>query len=89
MLTAPCGGLRLVHPDADVGIARAAAAFGTIDIASTVSGQTLEEIAAATSAPKWFQLHKLGGRAGLERLVELAAAHIHHSAYTDFRHFRP
>jgi isopentenyl diphosphate isomerase/L-lactate dehydrogenase-like FMN-dependent dehydrogenase len=72
VLTAPCGGLKLVHADADVGIARAAAGLGTIDIASSVSGHTLEEIAASTQAPKWFQLYKLGGRAGLERLVERA-----------------
>lgn len=74
VLTAPCGGLKLVHPEADIGSARAAAAAGTVDIASSVSGQTLEEIAASTTALKWFQLYKLSGRAGMEQLVRRAAA---------------
>jgi isopentenyl diphosphate isomerase/L-lactate dehydrogenase-like FMN-dependent dehydrogenase len=73
VLTAPCGGLKLVHPEADVGAARAAASVGTVHIASSVSGHSLEQIAAGSDGPKWFQLYKLGGRAGLEQLVERAA----------------
>jgi isopentenyl diphosphate isomerase/L-lactate dehydrogenase-like FMN-dependent dehydrogenase len=70
ILTAPCGGLRQIHPAGDVGVSRAAAELGTMHVPSTASGHTVEEIAAATSAPKWFQLYSMWSRAGMERLVE-------------------
>jgi len=58
VLTAPIGALSLVHPDADVGVARAAAALGLTSVQSTVSSTTLEEVAAATpDAPRWYQLY--------------------------------
>jgi L-lactate dehydrogenase (cytochrome) len=74
VLTAPCGGMKLVHPDGDVGVARAAAAAGTIHIASSVSGFSLEEIAKGSPGPLWFQLYRMRGRAGLENLVYRAKA---------------
>src|SRR5262245_36372918 len=45
VLTAPCGGMKLVHPEADIGVAKAAAAAGTIHVASSASGFSLEDIA--------------------------------------------
>src|SRR5690242_13568088 len=33
VITAPCGGLRLVHPEGDLGVARGSSAMGTIDVA--------------------------------------------------------
>lgn len=72
ILTAPCGGMKLVHPEADVGVARAAAAAGTIHVASSASMCTLEEIAEQSDGPNWFQLYRYHGRAGMEALVHRA-----------------
>jgi len=73
ILTAPCGGLRQLHPEGDLGVARAAARAGTVQITSSASGHTLEEIA-AIDGPKWFQLYRFWGRQGMESLVGRAQA---------------
>jgi L-lactate dehydrogenase (cytochrome) len=74
VLTAPCGGLRLIHPEADIGVARAAAAAGTIGVASSASGFSLEEIAESSPDRHWFQLYRFMGRPGMENLVNRAKA---------------
>jgi L-lactate dehydrogenase (cytochrome) len=74
VLTAPCGGMKLVHPDADLGVARAAAAAGTMHVASSVSGFSLEEIAQGSPGQHWFQLYRFQGREGMENLVTRAKA---------------
>lgn len=73
LLTAPCGGLKLIHPQADLGAARGAAAARTIHVASSASGVPLEEIA-EVPGPKWFQLYRYHGRRGMENLVHRAQA---------------
>src|SRR5919199_5775373 len=58
VLTAPVGVLGLVHPDADLAVARAAAGLGLASGLSTASSTTLEGVAApAPDAPRWFQLY--------------------------------
>ena len=58
VVLAPCGLVRLMHPDGAAGAARAAAARGTISVLSTVAGAPLEKVAtAAPGAPMWFQLY--------------------------------
>jgi len=58
VLTAPIGVLGLVHPDADLAVARAAAALGLTSVLSTASSTTLEDVAAAApDASRWFQLY--------------------------------
>jgi L-lactate dehydrogenase (cytochrome) len=74
VMTAPCGGMRLVHPEGDIGLVKAAADFGICHIASSVSGFPLEEIAASHPGPKWFQLYRLGSRPLMESLVHRAQA---------------
>ena len=74
VLTAPCGGMRLIHPEGDLGVARAAAAAGTMHVASSASGFSLEELAESTPEPHWFQLFRLMGRPGMENLVKRAKA---------------
>jgi isopentenyl diphosphate isomerase/L-lactate dehydrogenase-like FMN-dependent dehydrogenase len=54
---APIGVQTIAHPDGELAVARAAAAVGLTMCVSTVSGHTLEDIAAAGDAPKWFQLY--------------------------------
>jgi lactate 2-monooxygenase len=58
VIAAPIGVLELAHPDADLGIARAAAALGIPYVASNQASIALEETFAATpGAPHWFQLY--------------------------------
>lgn len=57
-LTAPIGVLSMAHPDADLAVARAAAARGWPMIISNQASYSMEEIAeAAPGAPRWFQLY--------------------------------
>ncbi len=74
VLLAPCGLVRLLHPDAAAGAARAAAAAGTISVLSTVAGVPMEEVAAASAGPKWFQLYASGGREEAAELMDRASA---------------
>ena len=75
VMTAPCGGMRLLHPDGDIGIANAAAKAGTISVVSSASCYTLEEIAeASTGGPKWFQLYRFFSGELMESLVHRAQA---------------
>jgi lactate 2-monooxygenase len=54
---APIGVQSIVHPDGELAVARAAAGVGLTMTVSTASAFPLEEIAAAGTAPKWFQLY--------------------------------
>jgi L-lactate dehydrogenase (cytochrome) len=73
ILLAPCGLVRLLHPDGPTGIARAAAARGTISVLSTHAGVPLEHVASTTGGTKmWFQLYSSGGITDAESLVERA-----------------
>ena len=74
VLLAPCGLVRVIHPDAGPGVARAAANQGTLCVLSTVAGSSLEDVVASSSGPLWFQLYASGGRSELEVLVDRARA---------------
>jgi lactate 2-monooxygenase len=57
-LLAPIGVLGIVHPDADLAAARAAAAAGVPFVVSTAASRSLEAVAEAMGqAPRWFQLY--------------------------------
>lgn len=57
VLTAPCALNRLAHPDGELAVARATASAGVIQVLSTVSSTSLEEVAAASNGKRWFQLY--------------------------------
>jgi L-lactate dehydrogenase (cytochrome) len=58
LLLAPIGVQKVVHPDGELGTARAAATLGLPMIASTASAFSMEEIAeAGGEAPRWFQMY--------------------------------
>jgi len=54
---APVGVQGIVHEQAELAVARAAAALGMPMVLSTVSSYTLEDVMAAGDGPKWFQLY--------------------------------
>lgn len=74
ILTAPCGMLRIIHPDAESGVARAAAGVGTTSIVSAMAGTDLDSVAAGLPEDQkpWFQLYALGGRRGTDWLLQRA-----------------
>ncbi len=57
VMLAPIGVLSIVHPDAEPAAARAAGRLGVPFIASTASSTPMEEVAAAGTGPKWYQLY--------------------------------
>ena len=74
LLLSPVGFARMLHREGDVAGARAADAAGTLFTLSSMSGHSMDDVAAATTRPPWFQLYFLGGRPGAERLAERAGA---------------
>jgi isopentenyl diphosphate isomerase/L-lactate dehydrogenase-like FMN-dependent dehydrogenase len=71
---APVAALRMFHPEGGKASARAASAAGTICVTSTSVGNSVEEIAAACSGPKWFQLYVPSDRELARQLVKRAEA---------------
>ncbi|MGA7631208.1 MAG: alpha-hydroxy acid oxidase [Terriglobales bacterium] len=74
ILLAPVGYCRVLHPDGEVGAARAAGVAGTACILSTVSGHRLEDVKAASAGPMWYQLYLTGGREAGENALRRARA---------------
>jgi isopentenyl diphosphate isomerase/L-lactate dehydrogenase-like FMN-dependent dehydrogenase len=73
LLVAPVAFQRLVDPDGEVAMARAAAAAETIMCLSTIATSRPSEIAAeAPAAPRWFQLYCFRDRAVTRALVDEA-----------------
>lgn len=74
IMLAPVAALRMFHPEGGKAAARAAAATGTICVTSTSVGNSVEEIAAASTGPKWFQLYVPSDRELARKLVKRAEA---------------
>jgi isopentenyl diphosphate isomerase/L-lactate dehydrogenase-like FMN-dependent dehydrogenase len=71
-LLAPVGFTRMLHPRGEVAAARAAGKAGIGFCLTTISGCHLEEVAAATTAPRWYQLYLVGGREAAEAALARA-----------------
>ena len=74
IITAPCALNQLAHPDGELAVARAVAAAGTAQVLSTLSSTSLEDVAAAAPAPRWFQLYCYRDRSITHELVKRAEA---------------
>ncbi|MDP9073036.1 MAG: alpha-hydroxy-acid oxidizing protein [Actinomycetota bacterium] len=83
VMLAPIGAAGMIHPDGELGAARAAADVGVPMVLSTVSNTTLEEVAAALAKPAgqagrpgtgWFQLYWPRDQQVAASLVGRAAA---------------
>ncbi len=73
VLVAPTALQRMAHPDGEPGMARAAAAAGTIMTLSTLCTSTPEEVAAAApGAARWLQLYVTRDRGVSRALVDQA-----------------
>ena len=71
---APTGLTGMQHADGEILAARAAEKFGVPFTLSTMSICSIEDIAANTSKPFWFQLYVMKDRPFIERLIERAKA---------------
>jgi len=71
---APTGLTGMQHADGEILAARAAEAFGIPFTLSTMSICSIEDIAAHTKRPFWFQLYVMRDRDFIERLIDRAKA---------------
>ncbi len=71
---APTGLTGMQHADGEILAAKAAEKFGVPFTLSTMSICSIEDIAAHTKAPFWFQLYVMKDRAFIERLIDRAKA---------------
>ena len=71
---APTGLAGMQHPDGEILAARAAERFGVPFTLSTMSICSIEDIAAHSKAPFWFQLYVMRDRDFIERLIDRAKA---------------
>jgi L-lactate dehydrogenase (cytochrome) len=71
LILAPVGSCRVMFPRGEEAVARAAGEAWIICTLSTLSGCRLEDVAAASGGPVWYQLYLVGGRdcalAGIDR----------------------
>src|SRR6266704_4341548 len=72
LILAPVGSCRLMFPRGEEAAARAAGEAGIIYTLSTLSGCRLEDVAAASGGPVWYQLYLVGGRDCALRGIERA-----------------
>ena len=71
---APVGLTGMQHADGEIHAARAAEKFGIPFTLSTMSICSIEDVAAATTKPFWFQLYVMRDRDFIERLIDRAKA---------------
>ena len=71
---APAGITGMQHADGEILVARAAEKFGIPFTLSTMSICSIEDVAAHTTAPFWFQLYVMKDRSFIERLIDRAKA---------------
>ena len=71
---APVGMTGMQHADGEILAARAAEKFGIPFTLSTMSVCSIEDIAAATRAPFWFQLYMMRDRDAMSRMIDRCKA---------------
>jgi L-lactate dehydrogenase (cytochrome) len=76
VLLAPTALNRLLHPDGELAVARAASTFGTVFAVSTSASVAVEDIAGASTMPVWFQLYMANRDATSGTLRRVAAAGV-------------
>jgi 4-hydroxymandelate oxidase len=74
IIVAPTAAHHFSHADAELASARGSAAAGALFTLSTISSVPMEEVAAASGGPRWFQLYAPASRNACRALVERAAA---------------
>jgi L-lactate dehydrogenase (cytochrome) len=74
LVLAPTGFTRIADPQGELAVARVAARAGLPYTLSTLSTRSIEEVAAVSDGPKWFQLYVWRDRELVEDLIARAAS---------------
>ena len=74
LVLAPTGFTRIADPAGELAVARAAARAGLPYCLSTMSTRSIEEVAAVSRGPLWFQLYLQRDRGVVRELVQRAKA---------------
>jgi L-lactate dehydrogenase (cytochrome) len=74
LVLAPTGFTRMVHPHGELAVARAAARAGVPYTLSTLSTQSIEDVAAASAGDRWFQVYVWRDRGLVAEMLERAVA---------------
>ena len=74
VIVSPTGATGTFHPGAEIAVARAAAAAGTMYGLSTNSTHSIEEVGAATAGPKLFQLYVFNDPGLSREMIDRARA---------------
>ena len=72
IIIAPTGSQKAFHPEGEIAVARAARNQGHLQILSTVTTSSVEEVAEARGAPIWYQLYPSSEWSITKRLLERA-----------------
>ncbi|WP_345710571.1 alpha-hydroxy acid oxidase, partial [Kineococcus glutinatus] len=70
----PAASHRIWHPDGELGVVSAAGEAGSLYVQSTLGTTSMEDVAAAATAPVWFQLYVRRDRELTASLARRAAA---------------
>ena len=74
IVLSPVGSQKTFHPEGEVAVARAAQALDHLQILSTVTTSSVEEVAEARRAPVWYQLYPQGSLDISRALIRRAEA---------------
>src|SRR5206468_8665624 len=73
LVLAPTGFTRIVDPQGELAVARAARRADLPYSLSTMSTRSIEEVAAVNDGPKWFQVYVWRDRGLVKEMVDRAA----------------
>jgi L-lactate dehydrogenase (cytochrome) len=73
LVLAPTGFSRIADPAGELAVARAAARHGVPYTLSTLGTRSIEEVAAASSGPRWFQVYVWRDRGLVKEMITRAA----------------
>jgi L-lactate dehydrogenase (cytochrome) len=74
LVLAPTGSTRILHPEGELAVSRAAARAGVPYTLSTLGNRSIEEVAHAGDGPHWFQLYVWQDRGLAKELIQRAEA---------------
>jgi isopentenyl diphosphate isomerase/L-lactate dehydrogenase-like FMN-dependent dehydrogenase len=74
IVIAPVGSQKAFHPEGEIATARAAQASRALQILSTVTTSSVEDVTAARGAPIWYQLYSTNKWEATEKIVKRAQA---------------
>lgn len=69
---APCGAQGAFHPEGEVAVARAARTRNALQILSTVTNNSVEDVTEARGAPIWYQLYPVDDWSVTRRMIRRA-----------------